>query len=73
MQQVAEFSLSLLEANAVALLRIVMGIERMALQPRRPRLRLPNGGCRTIAEQTRADDDTRIVVEIERCGTNLHG
>ena len=38
MEQVAQFALSLLETYAIALLRIVISIERMTPQPRRSAL-----------------------------------
>src|SRR5690349_9852209 len=64
-QQVAQFTVAAFETKFVAITRLVMRVELEAAECRGSRFGPPNGSSRAIAEKTRADEDSRIVVEIE--------
>ena len=72
-EEVAEFSVAVLEADFVAVRGVVMGVEAEAAKLSGLGRALPDGRSGAIAEETGADEDAKIIVEVEGGGAHFDG
>jgi len=72
-EQVAQFAVALLEPELVAVRRLVMRVEAEGAQSSRTWLGPPDRGRGAVAEETGADQNAGIVVEVKCRGADLDG